>query len=113
MMRPRSDQWIYQFDRALRTLAPPIANSQALVPVSPGDDALTAFEAYHAAGIMRVNHTGEVCLQGLYQGQRLFAQRPDASAQMQQSATNDLGHLALCSQRLRQLDGRTSLLAPC
>ncbi|MEG3081491.1 2-polyprenyl-3-methyl-6-methoxy-1,4-benzoquinone monooxygenase [Halomonas sp. 5021] len=110
---PLSDQWIYQFDRALRTLAPPTARTKSLVPVSSGDKTLTAFEAHHVAGMMRVNHSGEVCLQGLYQGQRLFTQRPDASAQMQQSATNDLGHLALFSQRLRQLDSRTSLLAPC
>lgn len=109
----RSDQWIYQFDRALRTLSPPTTHSQAPLPVSPSDEALTAFEAHHVAGTMRVNHSGEVCLQGLYQGQRLFAQRPDANAQMQQSATNDLGHLAHYGQRLQQLDSQTSLLAPC
>ncbi|KPQ22894.1 MAG: ubiquinone biosynthesis monooxygenase Coq7 [Halomonas sp. HL-48] len=110
--RTRSDQWIYQFDRALRTLVPPTANARAVVPVSPNDETLTAFEASHVAGAMRVNHCGEVCLQGLYQGQRLFAQRPEASAQMEQSASKNLEHLARCSERLRQLDSRTSLLAP-
>ncbi|KPQ29745.1 2-polyprenyl-3-methyl-6-methoxy-1,4-benzoquinone monooxygenase [Halomonas sp. HL-93] len=111
--RTRSDQWIYQFDRALRTLAPPSTGAQSPMPVPPSDEALTAFEAHHVAGVMRVNHSGEVCLQGLYQGQRLFAQRPDASAQMEHSASNDLQHLAFCGERLRQLDSRTSLLAPC
>ncbi|SDO13500.1 2-polyprenyl-3-methyl-6-methoxy-1,4-benzoquinone monooxygenase [Vreelandella arcis] len=111
--RTRSDQWIYQFDRALRTLLPPTARMELPIPVPPNDETLTTFEAHHVAGMMRVTHSGEVCLQGLYQGQRLFSQRPEVSAEMDQSAANDLIHLARCGERLRQLDSHTSLLAPC
>ncbi len=62
--------------------------------------------------LMRVNHSGEVAAQALYQGQALTAGDPALAAVMRQAAAEEGDHLAWCEQRLRELDGRTSLLNP-
>jgi ubiquinone biosynthesis monooxygenase Coq7 len=61
---------------------------------------------------MRVNHTGEVCAQGLYSGQALTAKSAATSQTMQQAAREETEHLAWCEARITQLGGRTSLLNP-
>jgi len=66
----------------------------------------------HAAGLMRINHTGEVCAQALYAGQAATA-RDDATRQaMQQAAEEEIDHLSWCEDRLKELDSRPSLLNP-
>jgi len=65
-----------------------------------------------AAGLMRVNHTGEVCAQALYDGQAAFARDAATRAHLQSAANEETDHLAWCAQRLRELDGRPSLLNP-
>jgi ubiquinone biosynthesis monooxygenase Coq7 len=69
-------------------------------------------ERRHAAGLMRVNHTGEVCAQALYFGQAALARDADNRAHLLHAAAEETDHLAWCAQRLQQLDSRPSLLNP-
>jgi len=107
------DNLVLQFDQALRTLVP--GSSQASRE-SPGaslpERELEEKERSHAASLMRINHTGEVCAQALYQGQALTAKLADVRASMEQAAKEETDHLAWCEQRLNELDSRTSLLNP-
>lgn len=107
------DQMIGQFDVLLRTLVPNAAQASrpnpGLVHEQPDMDEA---ERRHAAGLMRINHTGEVCAQALYQGQAATAKLDEVREQMQQAAQEEIDHLAWCDQRLQELDGRTSFLNP-
>ena len=107
------DQAILHIDQALRTLTPGMARAHR---PNPADDAapaeLSDAERRRAAGLMRVNHTGEVCAQALYQGQALTARKETVRDAMAHSAREEVDHLAWCEQRLRELDSRTSLLNP-
>ncbi|RAP59674.1 2-polyprenyl-3-methyl-6-methoxy-1,4-benzoquinone monooxygenase [Oleiagrimonas sp. MCCC 1A03011] len=66
----------------------------------------------HAAGLMRINHTGEVCAQALYKGQALLARDDETREHLLQAAVEETDHLAWCADRLRELDSRPSLLNP-
>ena len=109
-----ADTLIHQFDTVLRTLVPHAASSSRPSPITPDidDDPMTLDERRHAAGLMRVNHTGEVCAQALYQGQGCTAKLPEVREQMEHSAQEEIDHLAWCDERLQELGGRTSLLNP-
>ena len=107
------DKLIIQLDQALRTLVPgsvQAARSNPAEAASAG--ALSPAESHHAAGLMRINHTGEVCAQALYQGQALTARLPDVRANMEHAAKEEEDHLSWCESRLRELDSRPSLLNP-
>ncbi|WP_251358768.1 2-polyprenyl-3-methyl-6-methoxy-1,4-benzoquinone monooxygenase [Kangiella sp. TOML190] len=73
---------------------------------------LSEQQSRHAASLMRINHTGEVCAQALYQGQALTAKLPDIRQEMEQAAKEEVDHLAWCSERIKELDSRESLLNP-
>ncbi|WP_346838734.1 2-polyprenyl-3-methyl-6-methoxy-1,4-benzoquinone monooxygenase [Microbulbifer sp. SAOS-129_SWC] len=107
------DRLLLQADRALRTLSP---GAPCHARPSPGkseaETELSDAERRHAAGLMRVNHSGEVCAQALYQGQALTAKLPEVRGEMEQAADEEIDHLAWCEQRLRELDSRPSLLNP-
>ncbi len=66
----------------------------------------------HAAGLMRINHAGEVCAQALYKGQSLLARDAQTREHLLQAAQEETDHLAWCADRLRELDSRPSLLNP-
>ena len=66
----------------------------------------------HAAGLMRINHVGEVCAQALYVGQAAVARDPRTRAQLLAAAAEETDHLAWCADRLAELDSRPSLLNP-
>ncbi len=107
------DKLIIQFDRALHTLVP--AASTASQPSPAADHAETELDdaqRRRVAGLMRVNHTGEVCAQALYQGQALTARLEDVQTEMETAAREEVDHLAWCEQRLEELGSRTSLLNP-
>ncbi len=109
----RSDRLIHHFDVVLRTLMPHAASPQRTNPADGvADSGLDDQERRHAAGLMRINHTGEVCVQALYQGQGVTAQLPHARRQMEQSALEEIDHLAWCDERLEQLQSRASYLNP-
>ena len=106
------DQLIVGFDRALRTLA---GTASAARPNPAGTIAaaeLTPEERRHAAGLMRVNHTGEVCAQALYQAQALVARDPEVRQCFAAAAREEEDHLAWTQQRLSELGDRTSLANP-
>lgn len=113
-MCPKSvvDTLICEFDIALRTIFTPLKRQSPRE--SPGralpEASLSAEEKRHVAGLMRVNHAGEVCAQALYQGQAMSAQLADVKAQMTQAALEEVDHLAWCEERLRELDSRPSVL---
>jgi len=73
---------------------------------------LDASARTHAAGLMRINHVGEVCAQALYFGQAAVARDPATRAQLLAAAAEETDHLAWCGERLRELDSRPSLLNP-
>ena len=76
------------------------------------DIVLEDSERRHAAGLMRVNHVGEVCAQALYVGQAAVARDERTRAQLLAAAQEETDHLAWCAERLRELDSRPSLLNP-
>lgn len=76
------------------------------------DPALSPAEAKHAAGLMRINHVGEICAQALYRGQALMCDDPNIKAVLYQAASEEVDHLVWCDNRLRELNSRPSLLNP-
>jgi ubiquinone biosynthesis monooxygenase Coq7 len=66
----------------------------------------------HTARLMRINHTGEVCAQALYQGQALTAKLPEVRKNMERAAAEENDHLDWCETRLKELDNRTSYMNP-
>jgi len=107
------DRLIAQFDRALRTLHPGGVSAQRKSPAeSLQETELSEKERSHAAGLMRVNHTGEVCAQALYQGQAATAKLANVRKKMGVAAEEEIDHLAWCDERLRELHSRPSLLNP-
>ena len=66
----------------------------------------------HAAGLMRINHAGEVCAQALYAGQAATARNPDVQHEMQQAADEEIDHLSWCKDRLDELESKPSRLDP-
>jgi 3-demethoxyubiquinol 3-hydroxylase len=97
-------------DEALRTLFAP-AQSQRTLSLA-ADCELTSAEKRHAAGLMRVNHAGEVAAQGLYRGQAALSRSSATRDFMQRAAAEEGDHLAWCESRLNELDSRPSLLNP-
>ena len=107
------DRLLLQADRALRTLSPGAPCHERPSPSKTVDEAeLSDRERRHAAGLMRVNHSGEVCAQALYQGQALTAKLPQVRAEMEHAADEEIDHLAWCEQRLDELGSRPSVLNP-
>ncbi|WP_441366731.1 2-polyprenyl-3-methyl-6-methoxy-1,4-benzoquinone monooxygenase [Acinetobacter lwoffii] len=106
------DKLIHSFDQALRSLVPGTTSSQRENPAQPVETQLTVIDARHVAGLMRVNHSGEVCAQALYHGQAMTAKLPNVRREMEQAAIEEQDHLAWCEDRLKELDSHTSLLNP-
>jgi ubiquinone biosynthesis monooxygenase Coq7 len=106
------DHLIIEFDKGLRTLFSEAhsvrPHPDAGLPDAPLDDA----EKKHAAALMRVNHSGEVCAQALYQGQALTARDPAVQQKLQQAAQEETEHLAWTSRRVHELGGHLSVLNP-
>ena len=106
------DGWLVEAQRGLDTVFgnPPAhrANPAGDTP----DVALEPDEQRHAAGLMRINHVGEVCAQGLYFGQAAVARDGATRAHLLDAAQEETDHLAWCADRLRELDSRPSLLNP-
>ena len=107
------DRMIAGIDSALRTVVTPGSRHTRANPASDlSDGDLSAAEKSHAAGLMRVNHAGEVAAQGLYQGHASIARDAKTREQMQQAADEELDHLGWCEQRLVELGEGPSKLGP-
>ena len=106
------DRLIADVQNALDTVA---GTPRAALP-NPGDAeadvVLDEAERRHAAGLMRINHVGEVCAQALYVGQAAVARDARTRAHLLAAAQEETDHLAWCADRLRELDSRPSLLNP-
>ena len=107
------DRLLGEADTVLRTLS---NRGRSATRPSPADghrdSALNPAQRAHVAGLMRVNHTGEVCAQALYQGQALTAKLPTVREDMRDAAREEEDHLAWCAQRLQELGSRPSHLNP-
>ncbi len=106
------DRLLADAQNALETIAGAPVAARPNPGAGQADVVLDAAERRHAAGLMRVNHVGEVCAQALYVGQAAVARDPRTRAQLQAAAQEETDHLAWCADRLRELDGRPSLLNP-
>ena len=107
------DQIVSQVDSAVRTLSPGQISPARKSPAEGKREAsLSEQERRHSAGLMRVNHAGEVCAQALYQGQALTAKLTSTREEMEHAAQEEVDHLAWCQQRLDNLDSRPSLFNP-
>ena len=102
------DHLLIAADEALRTLS----GSAAAARPSPARDAKAGGDPRISAGLMRVNHTGEICAQALYSGQALFARDDRVRAALQGAASEERDHLAWCRGRLKELDAHPSALDP-
>ena len=111
-MLPDIDRLIIGFDRALRTLCGPAVSLRPVPGGNLPNPELSAAEKRHAAALMRVNHSGEVCAQALYQGQALTARDVAARTTLEHAAAEETEHLAWTAQRIDELGGRVSVLNP-
>lgn len=107
------DRLIIGLDQGLVSLLQSSAEGSRPSPAAGIDELpLSGEEKRLAQGLMRVNHSGEVSAQALYQGQSLTARDPEIGESMKQSAIEEVDHLVWCEQRIRELDGHTSYLSP-
>jgi 3-demethoxyubiquinol 3-hydroxylase len=107
------DRLLIRLQGALSAVAAPAAAPDRANPAAGVDEAeLSAAERRHAAGLMRVNHAGEVAAQALYQGHALVARTPGVREHMLAAAAEERAHLAWCEERLRELGEGPSRLDP-
>src|ERR1700720_1596447 len=106
------DRIIGEIDKAIKVLASPARPRRASPEPAGGELDLNDGERWESIRLMRVNHSGEIAAQALYQGQALTARNGIVAAAMRRAASEEMDHLAWCEERLRELHGRTSLLNP-
>lgn len=118
------DRLLSNVDNALRTLSPGVTKGERPSPAPAASSAdsnpqqdvprhsTAANPARHTLGLMRINHTGEVCAQALYQGQASTAGLPHIRLAMEAAAREEEDHLAWCESRIKELGGRPSRLNP-
>ncbi len=107
------DRFIKHADDALRTIAGTHGELPRENPANTADlPELNDKERKHVAGLMRINHTGEVCAQALYAGQAVTARLPRVRKAMEQAAREEEEHLWWCESRLQELDAHTSIFNP-
>ncbi|MDX1404723.1 MAG: 2-polyprenyl-3-methyl-6-methoxy-1,4-benzoquinone monooxygenase [Woeseiaceae bacterium] len=107
------DQLISGIDTALRAAFPVATRASRPNPASDlPEPELSADEKAHAAGLMRVNHAGEIAAQGLYQGHAAVARDPAVERQLLKAADEERDHLGWCEERLQELGSHPSALRP-
>ncbi|HEY4369292.1 MAG TPA: 2-polyprenyl-3-methyl-6-methoxy-1,4-benzoquinone monooxygenase [Steroidobacteraceae bacterium] len=108
------DRLIVSTDQALRTLFGSAASPAARPYPAEGIEETVAASAQRrqAAALMRVNHSGEVAAQALYQGQAAVASDPQTQERLAEAGREETEHLAWCARRIAELGGRTSVLNP-
>jgi len=109
---PSPEDVILQFDKAMRTVFATASSRRPYPDADVPDAELSESEKKHAAGLMRINHSGEVCAQALYAGQALTARNPDAQQALLEAADEETEHLAWCEKRLNELGSHKSFLNP-
>ncbi len=107
-----TDRLIQGVDQALRSVVPNSTQAERPSPAQQQISSLSVEQARHVAGLMRVNHSGEVCAQALYHGQALTAKLPTVRHEMQQAAREEQDHLVWCELRLSELNSHPSVFNP-
>lgn len=107
------DKCCLSFDQALQALTD---NSRSTGRPYPGETIVSANldeeKRKHSAGLMRVNHTGEICAQALYHGQAHISKSKKLQKKLAQAAIEEGDHLHWCKHRLDELQSHTSYLNP-
>jgi ubiquinone biosynthesis monooxygenase Coq7 len=107
------DRLIGELDHGLRTAFGPPPKPARASPARELDESdLPAADRDLAGRFMRINHAGEICAQGLYQGQALTARLPKVRKKMELAAEEENDHIAWTAERLRELDSHRSYLNP-
>ena len=106
------DHLIVSLDRALRTVFAPAQSARPVPGADMEETGLSDSQRRFCASLMRVNHTGEVCAQALYEGQLLVARDEPVRKLLTEAAREETEHLAWTERRLNELGGRKSLLDP-
>ena len=106
------DRFLYGLDNALATLSgrPEMRRPDPAAGIP--EETLNKAERDASVGLMRINHTGEICAQGLYLGQAALTREPAIRTHLMSAAREEADHLAWCESRLRALDARPSVLNP-
>lgn len=100
-------------DQAVRALTDTPKTTGAVYPGKGIEEPILSDEQRkHAAGLMRVNHAGEICAQALYHGQSVVSKTPELEAHLQAAALEEGDHLAWCKQRLDELNSHPTYLSP-
>jgi ubiquinone biosynthesis monooxygenase Coq7 len=112
MSRSAVDRLLVAADNALRTLSGAGTASRPVPGSAAGNEPGSDAERDHVAGLMRVNHAGEICAQALYAGQAVVARKPEVKSALDRAGAEERDHLQWCRRRLQELDARPSLLDP-
>ncbi|MBC3873078.1 2-polyprenyl-3-methyl-6-methoxy-1,4-benzoquinone monooxygenase [Undibacterium flavidum] len=112
MFLPSIDRAIINFDRALRVISGHAKASRPNPAKNCQDQILSETEQQHSAGLMRVNHVGEICAQALYDSQAVFSKSSEVKQQFARSSIEEEDHLAWTAERLQQLNSHTSVFNP-
>ncbi|MCJ8314545.1 MAG: 2-polyprenyl-3-methyl-6-methoxy-1,4-benzoquinone monooxygenase [Saccharospirillaceae bacterium] len=107
------DKFIIEFDKALKVSLPHNLKNERQNPSKHIDEpTLSDSQRKHSEALMRINHTGEVMAQAMYQGQALTAKSKENKTLMQHAAIEEIDHLTWCKERLDELNGSTSIFNP-
>jgi ubiquinone biosynthesis monooxygenase Coq7 len=104
---------INEFDKALKVLTLPSKASRNRPDLNIKESTkITTKEKKLNAKLMRVNHSGEICAQGLYRGQLFFNKNLNIEDKLKKAALEEIDHLSWCESRIKELNGQKSLLNP-
>lgn len=106
------DRFIASADKALRVISGVASASRPTPACHIPDTEMTEAEMKHSAGLIRVDHVGEVMAQALYNSQARFAKTEEVRAQFERASREEEDHLAWTAERLKELNSQTSVLAP-
>lgn len=106
------DNFIIEFDKVVKTLFTEPTSTRPHPDNNLSEPELTDEEKKHVIGLMRINHCGEICAQGLYQGQAITTRDKCNKEAFQEAAYEETEHLAWTEHRIKELGGRTSILNP-
>ncbi len=106
------DRIILQIDASLKLFGKPAPAKRQYPAENITENYLTQAESQHSAKLMRVNHTGEICAQALYQAQQLTSRNQALKQKLKKAQAEEIDHLSWCYQRIEELNGRPSYLNP-